>query len=121
MKTKILLVDDSEIIAKLAKMVLEKNYDVETAGDGKRALAELEKNKFDVVLLDFHLPDIEGAEMVKKVKSVSPSTYLIVVSGDVTTYGKEHFQAMGANDALPKEENWYLEVDPLIQSLLKKS
>lgn len=116
---KVLLIDDNENMARLAKMFLEKNYDVTVANDGQGGLAKIQEASYDVVLLDFHLPDIEGEEMIKKVKSAAPKTLLVVISGDVDTYGKDHFRKMGADDSLSKGDNWFLEIDPLIKRAFK--
>src|SRR5205823_4121437 len=64
----VLLVDDDANILDTAKDILEEaKYVVETAGTGAAALKLLEQKQFNVVIVDFQLPDTTGLEMARKV------------------------------------------------------
>ena len=66
---KILVVDDDESILKFTKMLLEEDgYLVATAGTGEEAIRECEKGFFDMALLDIRLPDMDGTELLKKLR-----------------------------------------------------
>ena len=77
---KILVVDDEALARKLLKDFLEvKGYDVITASGGKEALEKIRKGP-DIVLLDIMMPDMNGMEVLDKIKETSPSTVVIMVT-----------------------------------------
>lgn len=66
---KIMLLEDDFNLAELIKMYLiSENWEINIFHTGKEALEELEKNKYDLLLLDILLPDINGFEICKKNK-----------------------------------------------------
>lgn len=67
---KILLVEDEpNLLSILKKGLAEKNFDVSAALDGTTALAMLESNVFDVVVLDVMLPDVNGIEICRRLRA----------------------------------------------------
>ena len=77
---KILVVDDEAMARKLLKDFLEvKGYDVITASGGKEALEKIKEGP-DIVLLDIMMPDMNGMEVLDKIKETSPSTVVIMVT-----------------------------------------
>ena len=70
---KVLVVDDSSIMRSFAKDSLKRLNitSVTEAEDGKAALAELKKETFDLILSDFHMPNMNGLELLKAVRSDS--------------------------------------------------
>lgn len=69
---RILLVDDDETNQLLASTILESwNLVFDVAGDGKEALNCLEKEKYDVVLMDIHMPGISGIDVARQVRNRS--------------------------------------------------
>ena len=77
---KILVVDDEAMARKLLKDFLDvKGYDVITASGGKEALEKI-KEEPDIVLLDIMMPDMNGMEILDKIKETSPSTVVIMVT-----------------------------------------
>ncbi len=77
---KILVVDDEAMARKLLKDFLEvKGYDVITASGGKEALEKI-KEEPDIVLLDIMMPDMNGMEVLDKIKEMSPSTVVIMAT-----------------------------------------
>jgi len=77
---KILVVDDEALARKLLKDFLEvKGYDVITASGGKEALEKIKEGP-DIVLLDIMMPDMNGMEVLDKIKETSPSTVVIMVT-----------------------------------------
>lgn len=70
MASKVLVVDDAEDIRKVVTFVLKKEgYEVLEAGDGQEALDSIKNNAPDLVLLDLHLPVLDGPEVLKQLKS----------------------------------------------------
>jgi putative nucleotidyltransferase with HDIG domain len=80
---KILVVDDEEIIRSLLGETLEElGYRYETAGDGLECLEKVYEadNDYDIVLLDIHMPKLNGLETLKRLKAYSPDISIIIVS-----------------------------------------
>ncbi len=68
---KILSVDDSRVIQTMIKRALVDNYEVVCVNDSKTALENIKKYKFDLVLLDVTMPDIDGLELCKMIRNIS--------------------------------------------------
>lgn len=79
---KILIVDDETIVRNfLAETLRRKNLDVTTAENGQKALAALKETTFDMVITDMKMPDLTGIDILRKVKELSPSTIVVVITG----------------------------------------
>jgi DNA-binding NtrC family response regulator len=79
---KILVVDDDNDGLVLLDFALKsKGWQVVTAASGNTALENFKKESFDLVLLDLRLPDIDGMDVLKQIKEISPETEVIVISG----------------------------------------
>jgi len=83
MKEKILIVDDDKYIALLLYNFLEdEGFVCETAEDGLEALEKVsKKNDFDMVLLDFVMPRMNGLEFLAAVKEINPKLPVMMISG----------------------------------------
>jgi DNA-binding response OmpR family regulator len=69
MSKKILLVDDDQYLRELYEEVLQsEGYEVETASDGKVGLNKITTNKYDLILLDVMLPQLDGLGILTKLK-----------------------------------------------------
>lgn len=81
---KILIIDDEENLRKLLSRVIGlEGFEVIEAAHSKAALAKLEQNDVDVILCDVKLPDANGVELCRLLKSVSPDSEIIML----TAYG----------------------------------
>lgn len=111
-KEKILIVDDEpDIVDALKHFVLTKGYEVIGAFSGEEALRILEKERVDLILLDFKLPGLKGTDIARIVKDKYPSIKLIVI-----TAHPEEIKESNADNLLQD-----LLVKPLnIQELYKK-
>jgi CheY-like chemotaxis protein len=80
---KILVVDDDLSNLELIRAELEdeRNYRVTTAVTGERGLQLFQKGSFDVVVLDFRLPGMDGAELYKQMKQLRPKIPIVMFSG----------------------------------------
>jgi two-component system, NtrC family, response regulator AtoC len=79
---RILVVDDDETIRKTMKAILEdEGYIVDLAGTGKEAIQKTHEKIYDIALLDIRLPDMEGVELLEKMKDNVPKTRKIMVTG----------------------------------------
>jgi DNA-binding response OmpR family regulator len=80
--TSLLLVDDELPLLGLLKKFLDREgFSVETAQDGAGALAAASARKFDLVVLDLHLPDISGEEVMRKLLADHPECRVLISSG----------------------------------------
>jgi len=84
MKGSVLIIDDEEKLrGLLAKIVSLEGFIVSESANAKAGLKKLEQEEFNVVLCDVKLPDANGIDLTKKIKEVSPSTEVIML----TAYG----------------------------------
>lgn len=78
---KILVVDDELLVRNfLAETLRRKNLDVTTAENGTKAIAAMKETTFDMVITDMKMPDITGIDVLRKVKELSPSTIVVVIT-----------------------------------------
>lgn len=96
---KILIIEDDVSIHNVIEELLKKqNYITYNAYSGTEALLLLEKEKYDLIILDLMLPGIEGEEIIKKVKD----TPIIVLSAKISSDDKVNCLMAGANDYITK-------------------
>ena len=82
MDTTILLVDDEKGIRKVLGITLaDSGYIVHTAGSGQEALQIFRKEKPAIVLTDINMPDMNGIELLQKIKQENPDTEVIMFTG----------------------------------------
>lgn len=80
--TKILLVDDEESIRNMMRKTLELDgYTVFTAENGPKALEIFRSESPDIVLLDVRMPDMEGTEVLSRIKAINRDAEVIIISG----------------------------------------
>ena len=78
---RIMVIDDEKIVGDMAKMSLEQEgYAVETFLNAEPALERLREQKFDVVVTDLKMKGIDGMEVLRTVKRLSPETKVIMIT-----------------------------------------
>jgi len=88
---KVLIVDDEETLTwSMAKSLSrdKDKYEVIIASNGREALVQLEKDKIDLVITDIRMPDINGLDLMVKIKKEYPQTKVIIM----TAYGSSDIQ-----------------------------
>ena len=80
MKPTILVVDDEQGARESLEVILEDNYQVLTAESGQEALETLKKTPVDVILLDVHMPEMDGLETLRKIKEQDEEIDVIMIS-----------------------------------------
>ena len=102
-KPLILVVEDDSCVKNLITTTLEttQNYRFHTASNGEQAIIEVVSQNPDVILLDLGLPDIDGVEIIRKVRSWS-TTPIIVISARSDDKDKINALDVGADDYLTK-------------------
>lgn len=80
--SRLLVVDDQEGIAELIANALDGYHcEIASVSDGKAAVREIRQNKFDLVFLDLVLPGINGIEVLRELKRVTPETPVVIMTG----------------------------------------
>ena len=83
---KILIVDDDDLFLKGLERVLQTaSTEVNTVETGNGALQEIEASHYHLCLLDLFLPDLNGVEVLKRIKERSPQTKVIAMTAGVVT------------------------------------
>lgn len=100
---KILIVDDEKAIRRTLKEILEyEKYEVEEAEDGEIGLSKIEKNNYDVVILDVKMPKKDGLEVLGDMQQKGIDTPVIVLSGHGNTDTAVEAVRKGAFDYISK-------------------
>ena len=77
----LILDDETSITNKLHRYLTRKNFAVFCANTPQEAFQVLIKNKIDIVLCDILLPEMNGIEVLKRIKSTNPEIEVIMISG----------------------------------------
>lgn len=81
-KAKILVADDEESVREVLKsFFLRKEYDVETAREGREAIEKIGSYKPDILLLDLKMPDMDGEEVLKYINDNDLKIGVIIITG----------------------------------------
>jgi len=103
-KKKILIVDDEKMNIMVLAHVLKAHYDIIVAADGASGLAAAEKHWPDLILLDIIMPDMDGYEVIGKLKASETTKEIPVVfiSGLHDADDREKGMSLGAMDFIMK-------------------
>ena len=120
---KVLIVDDEEHIRELIKFNLKKEgYDIEVAVNGTEALNIIREIKFDLILLDLMLPEIDGLEVCKEIRRNEETSDIPVMM--ITAKGEEFDKVLGlelgADDYITKPFS-IRELMARVKALLRRS
>ncbi len=100
---KIMVIDDENIVGKMLKVSFERDgYQVETFLHAEPALKRLIEEKFDVVITDLKMKDIDGIEVLKRIKRESPHTKVIIITAYASLDSSIEAFKEKTDDFLPK-------------------
>ena len=103
MEKKILIVDDEERVVQSIEGVLEdEGFRVTLAANGEEAIELFQKEEPDVTLLDIWMPGMDGIEVLKRIKGISPECLVIMISGHATISTAMAAVKFGAFDFIEK-------------------
>ena len=124
---KVLLADDNPVMTHITLRILQtlSVKDITTVDDGEEALKAAERQHFDIMIVDWHMPRMDGLDLVKAIRkleketavpqrSTTQRTHIIVITADALTGTEKPFLQAGANAFLSKP----IEVPLLKQALL---
>src|SRR6187455_597141 len=100
---RILIVDDEPGIRQSLKGVFEdEGFATESVSSGEECLKKIAQSAFDLVLLDIWLPGIDGLETLRRIRELSPTTRVIMISGHATIATAVTATKLGAYDFIEK-------------------
>jgi DNA-binding NtrC family response regulator len=100
---KVLVVDDDETVRRCYLRTLTgTDCNVEAVSDGPEALREMERQPFDVVMLDLRLPGMDGLSVLKSIKQKWPESEVVVITGYPSLETAKDAVRLGAYDYLAK-------------------
>ena len=97
------MVEDEERLARLISRVLvEEGYAVETEANGRQALVRALADEFDLLIVDWMLPEISGVQLVKRLRAAEVGTPAMMLTARDQIEDRVEGLDAGANDYLPK-------------------
>ena len=102
-QAKILVVDDEGSMRELLDIMLtSEGYDVTLASGGQEACDFLENNRYDLIVTDIRMKDLDGIGVLKKAKAIDPDAVVILISAFATAETAVEAMKEGAYDYIPK-------------------
>lgn len=121
-KTKILIIDDEDVICKGCKQTLEKDgFEVDYAQNGIVGLAKLHDKAYDIVLIDLMMPQITGMHVLESVRKYDPEIVNIIITGYATEKVVTKAIEKGAHDYLTKPFSTYELREVVHRALARKN
>jgi CheY-like chemotaxis protein len=106
--------DDPQVRDVVAQMLLTLGYTVESCSNGIEALSRCAESTFDLVLVDMMMPEMNGAELIQRIKSMSGSTRTLIMTG----YGAQPEEMEALNTlVIPKPFDLETLSDFILQTL----
>jgi DNA-binding NtrC family response regulator len=103
MSEKVLLVDDEmDFLELMEERLAARGVEVSTSGSAEDALARIEKDLFDAVILDLQMPGMNGLEVLKRIKERRPEIQVILLTGHATVEKGVEAIKLGAMDFVEK-------------------
>jgi len=101
-RTRILVVDDDESIRTVLAAILGEEYTVDTAQSGKDAIEKTNTRFYSVALVDIRLPDMEGTQLLTRMKETVPKMRKIIITGYPTLHNAVEAVNKGADAYIMK-------------------
>lgn len=99
----ILLIDDDNMILKAVQTALQREFiQVHTATTGKKAIELLKAERYEVIIVDLLMPDMDGFELIRQIREQQIFTPIIIISGKEEEHNKILGLGLGADDYLTK-------------------
>lgn len=113
MSEKVLIVDDEkDFLDIIAERIGARGMDVSTASSAEDALKMIEEESYDVIVMDFMMPALDGFKALKLMKTQQPEVQIILLTGNVPEEKRIEAKALGALDVIEKP--------PDLQELVQK-
>ncbi len=100
---RILIVDDEiDMRESLQELLTREGYFIDEVANGKNALEKYSKNKYDLVISDIIMPEMDGIELLKNLKDIDPEVIVILITGYSSIQGAINAIKLGAEDYFTK-------------------
>ncbi len=102
-KIRAIVVADEESVLESVKAILDtEGIEVEMTKSCLDAVDMIRQNRYDLIISDIRMPDMDGICLLGRVKELSPESIFIVITAYATTQSEEEMLDMGADDYIPK-------------------
>jgi YesN/AraC family two-component response regulator len=116
----VLVVDDEQFLRQiLVRIVKRDGYQVEEAANGKEALEKMAGKHFDLVITDVKMPEIDGMELLARVKKEYPEVQVVVVTSHSSEVNATEAVAAGASQFISKPFN-NIEITHTLDNLIAR-
>ncbi|WP_018629117.1 sigma-54-dependent transcriptional regulator [Niabella aurantiaca] len=103
MPHKLLIIDDdADLCQLLTRYLLKNGYEVETAYSGNKGIAKYKTGRFDAVIADYRLGDMDGAQLVRELKYLNNQAAILIITGYSDIRPAIEVTRLGAFDYIPK-------------------
>jgi len=99
---KILIAEDNDSNFVLMSYILKKYYQFERARNGQEAVEMVDKNQYDIVLMDIKMPIMDGLEATKAIKEKHPDLPIVALTANAFDSDRQLAMEVGCNDFLSK-------------------
>jgi|GEM_PF-298134 len=102
-KTRILFVDDEVGFTEaMSKVLASHSFDVKTANSGSSAVDIFSKEEFDLVITDLNMPNMDGIELIRRIRDIKPEQQILIVTGFPSHESQEEAFKMGVENYIVK-------------------
>lgn len=103
---RVLFVDDEvDFLETLIKRMRKRHVDASSASSGTRAIEMIRETSFDVIVLDVRMPDMDGIQALRTIKTITPLSEVIMLTGHACLEAAREGMSLGAFDYLMKPVN----------------
>lgn len=98
----VFVIDDDDVMLLSCRRILERDYAIETFDNGHEGIARLEQVRPQMLLVDLKMPELDGLQVIERVRAIDPHIVIAVITGYATIATAVDAMKAGAYDFLPK-------------------
>lgn len=103
MANRILVIDDEKVVGESLRRTLSgEGYEIDIAHSGREGLRKARMGSFDLIMVDLKMPDIDGLDVIKRIKEEQPDVMMVMITGYSTVDSATEALRTGAFDYIPK-------------------
>lgn len=117
---KVIIAEDSSVIQNLTRKILQiQNYDITSVKNGVEVIDQINKDIFDLILMDINMPKMDGMQCAREIRKMDNKEKskipIIAITGNARNYSMADFNDAGINEFIPKPLNF----DVLVETVKK--